>query len=114
MNLPPALVDQLQSEEQLEEVMAQATIITASNATGARSAEALSFTTMPQTTVVTGKVNQRQCKKRTASSQQAESTDYQPGEYELMVIQKKEKKRRKADGARSGWTRYCCCCTANN
>ncbi len=81
MNLPPALVNQLQSEEQLEEVMAQATIITAPHVAAARSAEAATSTTIVQTTVVTGKVNQRQSKKRTASTQEADSTDYQPGEY---------------------------------
>jgi hypothetical protein len=58
MNLPPALVNQLQSEEQLEEVMTQATIITAPQVAAARSAEALTSTTTVQTTVVTGKVIQ--------------------------------------------------------
>jgi hypothetical protein len=91
MNLPPALVNQLQSEEQLEEVMAQATIITAPQVAAARSAEAPTSTTIVQTTVVTGKVNQRQFKKRTASTQEADSTDYQPGEYELKVIQKRKR-----------------------
>ncbi len=52
MNLPPALLSQLHTEEELEEVMAQATIITAPEAVAAGSGQTVTTTTTAQATVV--------------------------------------------------------------
>jgi hypothetical protein len=91
MNLPPALLNQLQSEEELEEVMAQARMITVPQAAAARSGETVTTTTT-QATVVECQLIYRQNKKRKAAAPQTETPNYQPGEYELKVIQKRKRK----------------------
>jgi hypothetical protein len=59
MILPPALLNKLQSEEELEEVMAQATIITA-----AISGQTVTATTAGQAMVVEGQLFHHQNKKK--------------------------------------------------
>jgi hypothetical protein len=67
MNLPPALLNQLQSEEQLEEVMAQATIITAPQARGAVAGQVMTIAEAAQAGSDEVQVVLRQQNKRKAA-----------------------------------------------
>jgi hypothetical protein len=96
MNLPAGLLSQLQSEKDLEAAMEQASVITATHARNALPAQVVTITEAaragsPEVQVVVC----QQKKRKAASSQVVETIDYQPGEYELMVIQKRKRNEEK-------------------
>jgi hypothetical protein len=91
MNLPPDLLNPFQSEEELEEVMAQATIITAPQTAAARSCQKVTTTTVAQATVVECQLIHCQTKKRKAAAPKIENSNYQPGQDELKVIQRRKR-----------------------
>jgi hypothetical protein len=96
MNLPAGLLSQLQSEEDLEAAMEEASVITATHARNAAPAQEVTITEAAQAESTEVQVVVREQKKRkAASSQVAETIDYQPGEYELMVIQKRKRNEEK-------------------
>ena len=96
MNLPAGLLSQLQSEEDLEAAMEEASVITATQARNAVPAQVVTITEAAQagSTEVQVVVHEQK-KRKAASSQVAETIDHQPGEYELMVIQKRKRNEEK-------------------
>ncbi len=119
MNLPPGLLSQLETEEDLDAVMAKASIITAPQAAAARAVQLVSTTAAAQAAVVEGQLLHCQSKKSKetaplsanaecqpvpcqSNAKKKRNDDYQPGEYELKVIQKRNRNKDKMIELRLG------------
>jgi hypothetical protein len=87
MNLPPDLLKKLETEEDLEAVMAQASVITAEKAP------------QPVTTaaVAQDRSTDSQPPRQKSKGRKETSSPHQPGEYELKVMEKKRRNQEKLD-----------------
>jgi hypothetical protein len=96
MNLPPGMLRKLETEEDLEALMAQAAVITAGTAPQSRNVAAVA-----QGTSTAIQLPRQKSKRREESS-----PAHQPGEYELKVMEKRRRNQQKLNKLGLGTTQF--------